>query len=66
MKEVKNLRYAGPYEEIPYKYFMQSLVGLVPKDNGKRYEADISFVIPPQWDFNKFRNTKASNHRELL
>ena len=35
MKEVKNLRYAGPYEEIPYKYFMQSLVGLVPKDNGK-------------------------------
>ena len=35
MKEVKNLRYAGPYEEIPYEYYIQSPVGLVPKDNGK-------------------------------
>ena len=35
MKEVKNLRYAGPYEEIPYEYYIQFPVGLVPKDNGK-------------------------------
>ena len=36
MKEVKEKRYAGPFEEIPYKDdFIQSPVGLVPKDGGK-------------------------------
>ena len=40
MKEVKEKRYAGPYEEIPYRNgddkegFIQSPVSLVPKDNG--------------------------------
>ena len=32
MKEVKLLRYAGPFEEIPFHNFIQSLIGLVPKD----------------------------------
>ena len=36
MKEVSAGRYAGPYEDPPYEYFMQSPVGLVPKDNGKK------------------------------
>ena len=35
MKEVKLKRYAGPYEEIPYDNFIQSPIGLVPKDNGR-------------------------------
>ena len=35
MKEVKNKRFAGPYEEVPFEYFMQSQVGLVPKDGGR-------------------------------
>ena len=35
MKEVKLKRFAGPFENIPYEFFMQSPVGLVPKDNGK-------------------------------
>ena len=35
MKEVKNLRYAGPYEEPPFEFFIQSPIGLVPKDNGQ-------------------------------
>ena len=35
MKEVKNLRFAGPFEQIPFKDFIQSPVGLLPKDNGK-------------------------------
>ena len=35
MKEVKLLRYAGPYAEIPYRYYIQSPIGLVPKDGGK-------------------------------
>ena len=36
MKEVKEGRYAGPFSEIPYEYFIQSPIGLVPKDHGKK------------------------------
>ena len=35
MKEVKEERYAGPFENIPFEHFIQSPIGLVPKDNGK-------------------------------
>ena len=35
MKEVKLGRFAGPYTEPPFELFIQSPVGLVPKDNGK-------------------------------
>ena len=35
MKEVKCKWYAGPYEEPPFANFIQSPVGLVPKDGGK-------------------------------
>ena len=34
MKEVGEKRVAGPFKEIPYKYFIQSPVGLVSKDGG--------------------------------
>ena len=34
MKEVKCKRYAGPFESIPFKYYVQSPVRLVPKSNG--------------------------------
>ena len=33
MKEVKAKRVAGPFEEIPFDNFIQSPIGLVPKDN---------------------------------
>ena len=36
MKEVKEKRYAGPFKEIPYDYYIQSPIGLVPKDGGKK------------------------------
>ena len=36
MVEVKAKRYAGPYKKVPFKYFIQSPVGLVPKDKGKK------------------------------
>ena len=36
LKEVKAKRVAGPYEEIPFEYFIQSPVGLVPKDKGTK------------------------------
>ena len=35
MKEVKEGRYAGPFKEIPFKYYIQSPIGLMPKDKGK-------------------------------
>ena len=35
MKEVNLKRYAGPYEKIPFKHFIQSPIGLVPMDGGK-------------------------------
>ena len=31
MKEVKVGRYAGPFSEVPFKNFIQSPIGLVPK-----------------------------------
>ena len=37
MKEVKLKRYAGPYlsDDLPFEHFIQSPIGLVPKDNGR-------------------------------
>ena len=35
MKEVKEERYAGPFESIPFDHYIQSPIGLVPKDGGK-------------------------------
>ena len=35
MKEVELKRYAGPFEKIPYEYYIQFPIGLVPKDGGK-------------------------------
>ena len=36
MKEVKLKRYTGPFNKIPYECYIQSPIGLVPKDNGKK------------------------------
>ena len=36
MKEVKLKRYAGPFKKIPFDNYMQSPIGLVPKDNGRQ------------------------------
>ena len=38
MKEVEGRRYAGPFlrEELPFRYFIQSPIGLVPKDKGRK------------------------------
>ena len=35
MKEVKEARYVGPFEQVPFENFIQSLIWLVPKDGGK-------------------------------
>ena len=36
MKEIQAGRFAGPFEKIPYKYYIQSPIGLVPKDHGTK------------------------------
>ena len=36
MVEVRDKRFAGPFEQIPFDYFIQSPIGLVPKDKGKK------------------------------
>ena len=36
MKEVQLKRYAGPFENIPFEHYIQSPIGLVPKDGGKK------------------------------
>ena len=35
MKEVKEKCYAGPFDKIPFEHYIQSPIGLVPKDGGK-------------------------------
>ena len=35
MKKVQAKRYAGPFKDPPFEFFIQSPIGLVPKDNGK-------------------------------
>ena len=44
MKEVSHKRFAGPFNEVPFEYYIQSPVGLVPKAQGG-YQADLSSVI---------------------
>ena len=36
MKEVQLGHFAGPFAEPPFEYFVQSPIGLVPKDKGKK------------------------------
>ena len=36
MKEVKLNRVAGPFKQIPFANYIQSPIGLVPKDDGKK------------------------------
>ena len=55
MKEVKLNRYAGPFTTIPHDFYIQSPIGLVPKDGGKKtrlifhlsYDFKTSQVAPP-------------------
>ena len=35
MKEVQLKRYVGPFGSIPFRYYIQSPIGLVPKDGGQ-------------------------------
>ena len=53
MKEVKLGRYAGPFAQVPYEHFIQSPIGLVPKDGGKKTRLifHLSYEFGPGEDF---------------
>ena len=55
MKEVRDKRFAGPYLEPPYQYYIQSPIGLVPKDGGKETRL-IFHLSHPRKDPGKFVN----------
>ena len=46
MKEVKLKWYARPFKQIPYKFYIQSPIGLVPKDNGRDMRLIFHFSHP--------------------
>ena len=48
MKEVKQKRFAGPFPEPPFEHFIQSPIGLVPKDGGKETRLIFHLSYPRQ------------------
>ena len=57
MKEVGLGRYAGPFKEVPYPNYIQSPIGLVPKDGGKKTR----LIFHLSYDFNH-KNGESLNH----
>ena len=58
MKEVKLRRYAGPFKEPQYKHFIQSPIGLVPKDNGR----DTRLIFHLSFDFGEQESERSFNY----
>ena len=57
MKEVKLKRVAGPFKEIPFKQYIQSPVGLVPKG-----EDQTRLIFHLSYDFGEAEEHKSVNH----
>ena len=65
MKEVKLKRYAGPYEEVPFDSFIQSPIGLVPKDHGNDTRLIFHLSYPRCCKQSKSSSLNANMPREL-
>ena len=50
MKEVELGRFAGPFEELPFQFFVQSPIGLVPKDKGLKTRLIFHLSYPKDGD----------------
>ena len=53
MKEVQVKRYAGPFKTVPFRNYIQSPIGLVPKDGGRKTRLIFHLshprgVVPPK------------------
>ena len=57
MKEVQLKRYAGPFNQIPFEYYIQSPLGLVPKDNGTKTRLIFHLSYPKGTQFSVNANT---------
>ena len=57
MKEVKARRYSGPFNVPPYKSYIQSPIGLVPKAGGQT-----RLIFHLSFDFGKDEDSKSLNH----
>ena len=57
MKEVEAKRYAGPFEEIPFEYYVQSPIGLVPKANNQT-----TLIFHLSYDFKNSGNKSINFH----
>ena len=60
MKEVKLGHYAGPYQEIPYQFYVQSPAGLVPKAGNKT-----RLIFHLSFDFEDFKSVNYYIPKEL-
>ena len=63
MKEVGLGRYAGLFEEIPFDKFVQSPIGLVPKDGGKKTR--LMFHLSYDFPVSGFRSINSFIPKEL-
>ena len=63
MKEVKDKRYAGPFRDIPFDNYIQSPIGLVPKDGGKKTR--LIFHLSHPRDESRGTSVNASTPKEL-
>ena len=50
MTEVKDKRFAGPFDKVPFEYFIQSPIGLVPKDKGTKTRLIFHLSYPKSGD----------------
>ena len=57
MKEVKERRYAGPFSQIPFDNYIQSPIGLVPKDGGKKTRLIFHLSYPRDTNLSVNANT---------
>ena len=62
MKEVELKRFTGPYDKVPFIEFIQSPIGLDPKDKGKKTML-IFHLLYPRNDSSKSVNTCMPEHK---
>ena len=65
MKEVSLKRYAGPFKDIPFRNFIQSPIGLVPKDNGKAVRLIFHLSYPRNGNSSVNANTPKEKTTEI-
>ena len=61
MKEVKLGQYTGPFDNVPFEHFIQSPIGLVPKDGGKKTR----LIFHLSFDFGEKEEDKSLNYHTL-